>query len=390
MWVAPHWVRRTYRSLRDAIDHAQIGLFFALDTLCFCFRAPTADLAIVMRLDAIGDFFIWLQSGAVQTTDFCRGEAGHTVLLANQLWADYARGTGLWDEVIGIDTDKFCADPFYRIKTALQVRGLGAKLLIVPTNSRVFEKDDSLVRVAGAARKIGSAGVRHATPALFRALGRANYSRLIPIDGALKAHETLRNAEFTVLLTGHPPTPFNLRTLHVVEPAAQMAVAMGAGWSGRVWPIEKLAALIGEILKEHPGMQVVLLGSAGDRSDADRLAKLIGRPVDDQVGRTSLHQFVETIGRSRLVICNESAAYHIAMSLGTKSICMLGGGHFGRFAPYPASASRDAITRTLSLEMDCFGCNWVCKFPKERRGPVRCIDDIPVELAERSAAALLR
>jgi len=49
----------------------------------------------------------------------------------------------------------------------------------------------------------------------------------------------------------------------------------------------------------------------------------------------------------------------------------MGGGHFGRFFPYGNLKKNRVVYR----KMDCFACNWQCKF-----STVKCIEEISVDL----------
>jgi len=60
--------------------------------------------------------------------------------------------------------------------------------------------------------------------------------------------------------------------------------------------------------------------------------------------------------RCRLYVGAESAGAHMACALGIPNVVLLGGGHFGRFMPY------SPLTSAVVLPMDCFGCNWRCKY----------------------------
>ena len=52
------------------------------------------------------------------------------------------------------------------------------------------------------------------------------------------------------------------------------------------------------------------------------------------VVKTNINELIEAIRDAEFLITNETSAVHIAESVTTKSFCILGGGHFGRFLPY--------------------------------------------------------
>lgn len=367
----------------------RIGVFILIDSVCFILPSSKSNIAIIVRLDAIGDFFVWLQSGALNVTRYARETGCRTVLLANRIWADYARTMGLWDQVIDVEPALLMRSPIYRMKLMWKVRRMGAKLLIQPRAARIFLQEDAIARISGASNKIGSDGVLFNTTPFLKRLGDQYYDRLISVSQDMNVHETIRNGEFVLSLTERAPTKFELESLHSGPSMDAVAIAIGAGWVGRVWPIEKLAGLVKHIMVAHPSWKVVLLGSEADRYLAEQLEQLVGVPLDNQIGKTTLHAFVEIIARSRLVICNESSAYHIAVALNHSVMCFVGGGHFGWFAPYPSSDTAISKARVLTAPMACFSCNWQCKYPRANKGPVLCIDSIQLQTAIESLDTML-
>jgi hypothetical protein len=71
-------------------------------------------------------------------------------------------------------------------------------------------------------------------------------------------------------------------------------------------------------------------------------------------------------------------SYSILAAGGVPSVCILGGGHYGRFMPYPNHV--DGV-KPISVihKMDCFGCNWQCKLTKEQDQAYPCVRDISVK-----------
>jgi ADP-heptose:LPS heptosyltransferase len=216
---------------------------------------------------------------------------------------------------------------------------------------------------------------------------------LILIDAGQRIHESSRNVQFVQGLTGHLPTTFHFQPPEGGITGTNLVVALGAGARGRVWPIDKLASLVAHVSRAYPSVRIVVAGTKADMVAAHRLEKLSGVRFESRVGSTSLRQFVEIVARSDLVICNESAAYHIAKAYGRKVLCMLGGGHYGTFAPYPESPlGRETSSESfkdLSLQLSCFGCNWRCVYARSKSGAYKCVAEITSESAIAAVDALL-
>jgi ADP-heptose:LPS heptosyltransferase len=366
---------------------ARIVAFALLDSVVQIRRVPKRDVAVVIRLDAIGDFFIWMQSGAVDVSNYARRNAGKAILVASSTWAEYARSSGLWDEVISVKPLSLMRRPLYRLRFMWQVRGLGARLLIQPRAARVFLQEDCIARIVSTAHRVGNAGTYiNTTPGLL-SFGNRFYDRLIDVNRTRDKHEITRNQEFVLALTGREATQFEFRGASTERADEAIVVVLGAGQSGRIWPLDRLAHLVAHIRAEYPRFRIVLLGTNADRRSAEGLTNLAPAAIENRVGSTELRDYVAAIAAAALVICNDTSAYHIAMALRRPVLCFLGGGHFGWFAPYPASYSNNAIV--LRNEMECYWCNWHCRYPRADGGAFRCVASITVDAAERSISRLI-
>lgn len=365
----------------------RICVYLALDSIARFRPVSRGNVVIVLRLDAIGDFFIWMQSGAVEISRYARQDRGRSVLLANSAWAEYAASTGLWDQVIGVQPTRLMRNPAYRLRLMWRVRGLGARLLIQPRSARVFLQEDCIARVAGTAHRVGNSGTHlNITPLLMK-VGDRFYDRLIEVNRQRDKHEMTRNEEFVRGLTGGNSTRFDFPVPSGEPSDRPIVVVLGAGQTGRVWPLEKLAQLLRQVRREYALVRILVLGTSSDKEAAERLQDLAEIEIENQVGATGVGEYVAAIAGARMVICNDTSAYHIAMAFGRRVLCFLGGGHFGWFAPYPPSYSRNAIV--LSAPMECFWCNWECRYPREAGGAFRCVASIPVETAWRSVSLLM-
>jgi ADP-heptose:LPS heptosyltransferase len=379
--------------IKTALLNAICVAALAFDSLSRLFPRGHGAAILVVRLDVVGDFFLWMRTGAVNLSQYARARGDRAVLLANPQWAGYARASGLWDEVIELNERRFYLSPLYRIQTLVRIRRLGAAQLIQTRASRISLLEDSIARVCGIPERISPSGTLFNQTPWQRRLGNRCYERLIPIDERMDTHESRRNAQLTHALTGSAPIAF------AFEPAADglrpagVAVVLGAGDIGRAWPIERLCEVVRHIDRAYPELSISVLGLQADSANAAQLSALTNGRIRNLVGKTSLAQFVSHIAASRLVVCNESAAYQIALAYGCDIVCFLGGGHYGLFAPLPQSAADAAVTRSriidLSVSMSCFGCNWRCIYPRARREAYPCIAAISLPSAIGAVDTLL-
>jgi ADP-heptose:LPS heptosyltransferase len=135
---------------------------------------------------------------------------------------------------------------------------------------------------------------------------------------------------------------------------------------------------------------------AGGRADAEFTTPLVDalRPdVHDLSAKTSLSDLAELLRNAAAIVTNETSTLHIGAAVGTPVVCILGGGHYGRFAPYDVELVDPAqpLPSFAVHKMDCFGCNWRCHYSRENNEPVKCIREISVEdvwrLVERALPA---
>jgi len=63
-------------------------------------------------------------------------------------------------------------------------------------------------------------------------------------------------------------------------------------------------------------------------------------------------------------------------------VCVLGGGHHGRFVPYDVEHRPPGrpVPRTAVHEMPCFHCDWNCCFEVPEGAPAPCVDRIPTDV----------
>jgi ADP-heptose:LPS heptosyltransferase len=166
--------------------------------------------------------------------------------------------------------------------------------------------------------------------------------------------------------------------LKINEP--YFVIVPGASWAPKMWPVENFAAVAKE-LSQLCGIKLVLCGTAAEISICQEIERLSGTTAINLAGQTALCDVVEVLNNAQLLIANDSAAIHIATATGTPSICILGGGHYGRFLPYAPERvdSTTVVPDVVSYQMDCYGCNWKCPYLADSRLPIPCVKLIGVD-----------
>ncbi|HEU4470470.1 MAG TPA: glycosyltransferase family 9 protein [Flavisolibacter sp.] len=335
---------------------------------------------VIVRLDAIGDFVVWSHS-APEYRQLFPGQK--ITLIANVLWKGLAEKLPYWDEVWAIDPDKFKKNLVYRWKWLYRISRAGFEVALHPTFSRRLLIGDTMIRASQARKRVGPQGDLSNMSEGMRLMANEWYTELVHIKKEAST-ELERNAAFVHHLSGRPvqvklhrmpsmgPLPSNL----VIE-RDYFIIFPGASWPGRQWPAAHFASLVRQ-LNEKTGWIPVLCGSEGEKEFCSSIGQQSGVYVINLAGATNLCEFTEVIRRSRLLVGNETSAIHIAAAVQTPVVCITGGGHFGRFVPYPEMGTPGMLI--ASYHMPCYHCNWSCTQGYNGVNAVPCIREIPVSL----------
>ena len=338
---------------------------------------------IVIRLDLIGDFILWL--------DFARGlreiyppETHEVTLLANQAWVDIASGTPFFDRILSVERMRFILNPIYRWRMLLNIRRQGYDILIDPTFSREFQFGPAVSRVSGTPVRLAPEGEGGNQRPWQKMISDKWYTRLFPSSSA-PLMELQRNAEFLRAL-GHKDfrarlpvyLPKSVAKLDTTEP--YYVFFPGASWARKQWPMENFAALA-TLIHRETGWTGVLCGGPGEEGFGRQLREMTDAPFEDRIGQTTLDGLAAIIAKARFLVGNDTSAVHLAAAVSTPAVCILGGGHFGRFLPYQPEEEDDGRPLPMAVwhQMECFNCNWHCIYPLEGAQPVPCIAGISVE-----------
>ncbi|OGS34646.1 MAG: hypothetical protein A2293_02975 [Elusimicrobia bacterium RIFOXYB2_FULL_49_7] len=126
-----------------------------------------------------------------------------------------------------------------------------------------------------------------------------------------------------------------------------IALAVGARWPTKAWPVERFIELIHLLPEEH----FVLLGDGADGVRARAVAQAAPERVIDLTGKTDLLTVAEVIRRCRGMVANDSGLMHLACAVDTPVAALFGSTvrEFG-FFPFRARA------KVLEASVDCRPC----------------------------------
>lgn len=152
-----------------------------------------------------------------------------------------------------------------------------------------------------------------------------------------------------------------------------VAMNVGARWSTKRWPLASFAAVADQLYESY-GEPVVIIGSADDRLDVERLRALMKHPCIDLSGAVPLRCLPALLSKAAVMITNDSGPMHIAAACGVPVVAMFGPTSAIRTGPY--GAGHHVFTGHVSCS-PCF--SRVCRHDPE----MECLERIiPAHVAD--------
>lgn len=374
------YIQLKWRRFKRGIEALFYGSF---DQLVLSRLPPVArheKRVAIVHLELLGDFILWLPYGQLLVRHLL-ASGNQVVLIIDSGLKSLARAAFGRIQILGIPKNRFLHSPRQRAIMLGRLRRLGVGLTLHPRAPRDAILMDAIVHALGA-RAIGFDAVFDDRPEFDRRRADRWYQTLLPALHGV--HQARRHRAFLQALGVDTQTlrPVQLALERLSElPDPYWVIAPGASREFKQWPAERFAVVARHIAAARPSWRCIIVGSSEDRRVGSEIAAALRGQAIDLTGQTDLLALVAIIHRAHLVLGNDSAAGHIAAALGTSSVVVVGGGHWGRFFPYdPADAVVRAIPRVVSVPMPCFGCNWVCRYTSRQTAPFPCIKAITADL----------
>lgn len=372
-------IKKLFDVLMRIIIGISLYIFDSLVIIFFGIKKNHQNNVLIIRIDRIGDYFLWASQLEVLCEHFSAMGAKLT-LVANKTWAPLISLQGVDIDVIELDIRRFNFPSFYRVKVARLLMGGGYETVLNPIYSRDFFRSDALVRFSRAKNRIGFNGASDRAPKPLKLISNSFYSKLIDIDSSLSEIE--KNAlflsglginsaaKFATFKFNDERLPFGLVKNHY------FVISPGASSNNRMWSAENYIAVIKFIQTKYK-FNGVICGDASDSIVAKKINAALEIKLLDLTGKTTITRLTQIISASRLLISNESGAAHIAGTYNVPTVVIVGGGHFGRFLPY-SGLNKDPNMEIACHVMDCYGCGWNCRYTLDISQLVPCVEKVEV------------
>lgn len=373
--------------LKTSIKELLFLFWFVLDFIFIILKIKgksiqTFDMAIV-KLDALGDLFI-----SIEALSQLISNNKKVIVIVDEKYVEILKSFYSC-EIIGINKRKFVSNIFYRYVQISKFTSIVSRIVINCNISRPDFASDPIVGAIKSEFKIGFESDFVNSKKIAKNLYLNQYSKLVSFDHSeheIVKIERLLSALNYSLKQGH----YNL--LHQLNDKAYdgyFVVVLGAGKKGREWDYKNYIKIIKYILS-NSSLKCVILGTKNDiltqKNIIDSLS--VSASVTGMAGSSNINQYVNFIKNSSLVVCNESSALHISEFYKKQCLCICGGGHYNRFAPYPLMSNSKSII--LSHKMDCFNCNWNCKYVSIDKDVPPCISKVNISDAYTALDLMLK
>ncbi|MGL5963176.1 MAG: glycosyltransferase family 9 protein [Fusobacteriaceae bacterium] len=319
---------------------------------------------IIVKIDLIGDFIIWLSSAEILRKKYINKKI---TLICSSSNVEIAKKSNFFNEVIGIDDKKFKFNLKYRLNELKKIKRIKAEMVINPNYSRDALGSDWIVRIINSEVKVGMVGDSSNTSQRLKKRTDLWYTKLVKTEQVMK-HEVERNFEFlsNFFMESINPKISNLSFLIDKNQkkinGSYVVILLGTSNLKKQTDLNIFLDVI-KLLKIN---RIVLCGLKTERKITEIFEKKCDKNIEiiNLIGQTNLIESINIINKAKLVIGNDTGLIHVATSLKIPTIIFCGGGHYSRFFPYPSKLLGNYTNSSLTISslLECFNCNWKCRY----------------------------
>jgi len=290
---------------------------------------------------------------------------------------------------IGIDYHKYCNSILYRYEKICLLSEILTDSSITPMRSRDYFLTDSVSMVVSSKKALSFVS-DNSNRNMFEAYFEKYIYNEIVIKSKNNSHELFTydvflsnfNVDFSSSLKfyialfrkTHNNTPNNIKDI----PSQYAILNVGASMHYKKWDINNFV-LLAEDLYDRYNIKSLFVGGPTESGLKGGFNQHIF--IIDLILQTSFSQLIPLIINSKFVVSNDSFIGHYSAILGADVYILSGGGHFGRFLPYPNKYKPIYNkAKTIFNQMDCYNCVWNCKYDDNEytSSSFPCIESITV------------
>lgn len=346
-------------------------------------KTKKTNKLVMVKVDALGDFIL-ATNPLLMIKEIKKNKP---IGILNESMKSYYGLKEFFEDVIFVNTFKYISNLNYRLEINKIISRQKYDVAINLHQSRNILLDDSIMRNIDSDNKYGHEPDKINYRKIYSYITKKWYTKTLKRKSfnEIENNNLLINELFDIKAAKFQFLPI---TKNIIEKKFSylinkryVVIFPGASDKKRRWSVEKFINCINSIVDKN-----YLVVVCGKKNDIDTWPEINNNFYINLLDQTNLNELIEIIRGSELVITNETSAVHIAAHVGVKSICITGGGHYGRFVPYPHQIVNGNEPIILFEKMECFSCNWKCKYNLEK---YPCINDISDEKVIKLINAIL-
>jgi len=295
-------------------------------------------------------------------------------------------------EFLVIDYSKYKTSLVYRFQKTREIRGISLVSCIVPMRSRDYCVTDSIAKKIRKDTALVFTSDESNRIKLEAYIEKYIYDEWLD-DFSVDTHELMAykilldkfgvdfQAELASVIPAFRAKARETKNLLPPDlPKVFVLMNVGASQLYKRWPIENYIALAKRIYAES-GIVSLFIGGPSERNLQGSFKSYPF--IIDLILKTGNFEVLKNIiVNAKYVVSNDTFVSHYSVVLGVPTVNIAGGGHFGRFLPYPKDVyPMFANSYTIFKQMPCFHCKWVCNqlAGRSSNSPFPCVSEISVE-----------
>ncbi len=158
-----------------------------------------------------------------------------------------------------------------------------------------------------------------------------------------------------------------LRSFGLARDDRLVVVVPGARWETKVWLFQRFAETIDNLQEDGTG-RCLLVGGPDEVDLCARIADACRSQPINLAGRTTVRELAAVVALADVVLCQDSAAMHLAVALKRPLVCLIGPTNPARTGPYRREGD------ALCADVDCAPC-YLRRLSQCRHGH-RCMKEL--------------
>ncbi|MCH7963502.1 MAG: glycosyltransferase family 9 protein [Bacteroidetes bacterium] len=341
------WVKRFIFWIIDILRYIPLKL---IDYFFIGRKISCEDYSLfIIKLDEIGDYILFRNFLEILANSN-RFKAYNITLCGNVIWKEIAEKIDFKyiNNFVWLNKNRYVNNILYRNKINRMLYKKKFKVVINASYSRSFFLDDAIVNLINAEKKVGFSTDLSNLFSWQRLISDKYYNCLIDTDKI--AFEFYKNGFLVSKILDEEVKIYkpsidclNLKcNIRINE--EYVTFYLGGRKDYKRWNIENFVK-VAEYIHQNSHYKIIILGAKTDLKYSNKFKLLFKQSIIiDLIGKTSLIDIIKILFSAKFLLCNDSGIAHISAAVGTSTVVLLNGTHFGRFFPYPEESKLNVFT----------------------------------------------